>query len=141
VVVKAETVTTMTDKATGRKYLNLTFPLRGVATAWVEDIDYDVMRSGFAAYHTKDSADRNLVGDPAIDEDAISPKCAKDWPDDFVMRDYCEKRQHEAVAKIRARSMTSNDERTIRTKCGRDWPDDFVMRDYCEVQQLKAIRQ
>jgi TonB family protein len=40
VVIKATTSTTMTTKE-GRKYLNLTFGPTFVATAWVEDVDWD----------------------------------------------------------------------------------------------------
>jgi len=70
----------------------------------------------------------------------IRSKCAKDWPDDFSMRAYCESRQNEARAVLQARQMTSDDMRTIRDKCTRDWADDFSMRNYCEEQQLKALR-
>jgi non-canonical (house-cleaning) NTP pyrophosphatase len=50
VVIKPESAITMTDKASGRKYLNLTFSRRFVATAWLEDIDYDVVSARFPAY-------------------------------------------------------------------------------------------
>jgi hypothetical protein len=70
---------------------------------------------------------------------AARSKCAKEWPDDFSMRAYCENQQREALAKLRDRVMNTGDMRTIRNKCATDWPDDFNMRNYCEEQQLKAL--
>jgi hypothetical protein len=55
------------------------------------------------------------------------------------MRAYCEKQEHEAAAKLNARSMTTRDQRVIRTRCEREWPDDLNMRNFCEEQQLKAL--
>ena len=80
------------------------------------------------------------AGAPVIDTSIIRPKCAKEWPDDFSVRAYCEKTQNEAVAKLKARSMTTPDERTIRTKCAKEWPDDYTVRNYCEETQLKALK-
>lgn len=71
----------------------------------------------------------------------VGSKCAKDWPDDFAVRAYCEKRQREALDTLSARSMTTPDERTIRSKCAADWPDDYAVRNYCEERQLEALRQ
>lgn len=70
----------------------------------------------------------------------IAANCAKDWPDDFQMRKYCQDKQIEGVAALQRRTMTdSADHRMIRNKCATDWSDDFQMRDYCELQQLKAL--
>jgi hypothetical protein len=49
VVVKAETAITSADK----KSLTLRFSRGFVATVWAADVDYDVMRSGFAVYHDR----------------------------------------------------------------------------------------
>ena len=84
VVIMAETVTEMSEKTTGRKYLNLTFSRRYVQTVWTTDVDYDVMRSGFALYNTGRD---NAIGATDVDR-TIQGKCTKDWPDDFRMRDY-----------------------------------------------------
>lgn len=143
-VIRAETATTMVDKASGRKYVNLTFSRGFVATAWTDDVDYDVMRSGFSAFHPPNqSAEQSTESDrPSGQEDqTVTAKCAKEWPDDFVMRNYCAKTQREALTLLNARNMSGTNERVIRTKCAKDWPDDFQMRNYCEEQQLKAIRQ
>jgi hypothetical protein len=134
VVVKAETAITSADK----KSLTLTFSRGFVATVWAADVDYDVMRSGFAAYHDR-LGEAHPSKTATADDAAVSEKCAKDWPDDFRMRDYCQGKQRAAIAAIHARSMTTADERTIRGKCEKDWPTDFTMRDYCEDQQLKAL--
>lgn len=34
------------------------------------------------------------------DQQTIRNKCAKEWPDDFSVRNYCEKTQLEALKKI-----------------------------------------
>ena len=71
---------------------------------------------------------------------AIRAKCAKEWPEDFSVRAYCEKTQTEALNKLRARSMTASaDHQTIRRKCAREWPDDYTVRNYCEETELKAL--
>jgi len=77
---------------------------------------------------------------PSNDID-VSAKCAAEWPGDFAMREYCERRQREAQAKLNGRSMTSPNERIIRQKCGAEWPADYAMQDYCEVRQLEALRK
>jgi hypothetical protein len=70
----------------------------------------------------------------------IRMKCATDWPDDFRMREYCEKQQRDALRALQGRSMNATrDHETIRRKCAADWSDDFKMRDYCERQQLDAL--
>lgn len=138
VVIKAQTATPMTDKATGRPYLNMTFSRTFFATAWVVDVDYEVMRSGFSAYDDKLKASGVIVASKISGE--VGAKCAKDWPDDFRMRRYCEDQQQSAIAALNGRSMRTGDEKIIRAKCERDWPDDYRMRNYCEEQQLKAIR-
>jgi len=73
----------------------------------------------------------------------IRNKCAKDWPEDFRMRAYCEKQQVEALSKIAKRNdagtMKTPDGLVIRAKCMREWQDDFKMANYCEEQQLKAL--
>ena len=69
----------------------------------------------------------------------IRSHCAKEWPDDYQMRKYCEDQQYEGLRALRARQMTGALAK-IRSKCASEWPDDFQMRDYCEKQQLKALR-
>lgn len=71
----------------------------------------------------------------------IRPKCAKEWPDDFKMRAFCEEQQQEGYRKVQSRAMTSGDQQTIRRKCSSEWPDDFKMQDFCEEQQLEALRK
>ena len=81
------------------------------------------------------------AGDPALDTSVIRPKCAKEWPDDFSVRAFCEKTQHEAVEALRARSMNTADQRTIRNKCAKEWPDDLSVRNFCEKTQLEALKK
>ena len=76
-------------------------------------------------------------GDPGV----IRPRCAKEWPDDFTMRAFCEKQQREAFDKLHKRAMRSGDHALIRAKCTKDWRDDFQMRNFCEEQQLKALAE
>jgi hypothetical protein len=79
---------------------------------------------------------------PALSEaqPGIRTKCAKEWPEDFSVRAYCEKTEAEALTKLRAQTMTgSADHQTIRRKCAREWPDDYSVRNYCEETELKAL--
>ncbi len=71
---------------------------------------------------------------------AIRAKCAKEWPDDFAMRKYCEDKQYEGLRALRTRPMAAGLAK-IRSKCAGEWPDDFAMRDYCEKKQLAALRE
>ena len=50
VIITPNTATEMVDKASGRKYLNLTFNAGFVATAWLEDVDFDEVRSNSPTY-------------------------------------------------------------------------------------------
>lgn len=97
-VITAETVTARTDPKSGRRYVELRFSRRFTATAWDTDVDHEVMRSGFAAFHRN----RGTV-DTAEPLAIIRAKCAKDWPDDFVMRNHCEEQQLKALEKLRGR--------------------------------------
>jgi hypothetical protein len=81
-----------------------------------------------------------LQASPASLSVDAKTKCAREWPDHFRMRAYCEQRQKEGADSLARRSMTSTDERRVRAKCERDWPDDFRMRNCCEAEQLKALR-
>ena len=74
----------------------MVFSRRFVATVWVDDVNYDVMRSGFAAYNNKHPSSDTSSNPLAT----IRAKCAKDWPDDFVMRNFCEEQQKKALAKL-----------------------------------------
>jgi TonB family protein len=59
IIIRAATATEMTASA-GRKYVNLTFGLF-VATAWVEDVDWDEMRVGFPTWSMRE----DVFGRPA----------------------------------------------------------------------------
>jgi hypothetical protein len=85
------------------------------------------------------SPSTTMDSEPGLDTSIIRPRCANEWPEDFSMRAYCEKKQNAAAAALAARSMTSGDQVTIRRKCAREWPTDFSMRDYCEKKQLNAL--
>jgi hypothetical protein len=50
VIITPNTATEMEDKASGRKYLNLTFEAGFVATAWLDDVDFDEVRNNFPTY-------------------------------------------------------------------------------------------
>lgn len=134
-VIKAETTNKGIDAATKRDVFTMGFSRRYAATVWLEDVDFDVMRSGFTAYH-------QAHGDAGLMSESPTTgvkKCEKDWPDDFRMQDYCQTKQRESYSALQTRKMSSPDERTVRTKCATDWPDDYAMRNYCEEEQLKAL--
>jgi Domain of unknown function (DUF4124) len=73
---------------------------------------------------------------------AIRAKCAKDWPNDFRMRAYCEKKQLESLQTLQEDiGVAPQKSTTIRAKCASDWPDDFRMRAYCEKKQLEGLQR
>jgi hypothetical protein len=110
----------------------LTVKLASGATVTVPVADVN-MRKSFAL--NEEVVGRRSASPPT----STRAKCAKEWPDDFSMRAFCEKQEHEAASKLHARSMTTRDQRVIRTTCEREWPDDLNMRNFCEEQQLKAL--
>ena len=64
----------------------------------------------------------------------IRRKCQNEWPNDFSMQAYCERRQREGVqtlAQGRPKDVQENQFTTIRQKCSAEWPDDFSMQAYC----------
>lgn len=74
----------------------------------------------------------------------IKEHCTREWPDDFAMRAYCEKKQREGLATLKLgkpNDISEEDFQVIRSKCAREWPDDFAMRAYCEKKQFEAIRE
>ncbi|MCK4307222.1 hypothetical protein KAW50_03230 [candidate division WOR-3 bacterium] len=78
------------------------------------------------------------------EERIIEKHCAREWPDDFRMRAYCEKQQREGLATLKLgkpNDISGKDFQVVRSKCAREWPDDFRMRAYCEKQQFEAIRE
>jgi hypothetical protein len=74
----------------------------------------------------------------------IRRKCQNEWPTDFSMQAYCERKQREGVqtlAQGRPQDIQENQFAIIRQKCNGEWPEDFGMRAYCERKQYEAIRQ
>ncbi|MDP3520678.1 MAG: hypothetical protein Q8S02_08655 [Hydrogenophaga sp.] len=72
----------------------------------------------------------------------ISAKCAMEWPDDFRMRAYCEKKQDEGLSTVRRPvDAPPREAEIIRRKCAGEWPTDFRMRAYCERKQVEGLRQ
>lgn len=72
----------------------------------------------------------------------IRRKCQNEWPNDFSMQAYCERRQREGVqtlAQGRPKDVQENQFTTIRQKCSAEWPDDFSMQAYCEKNQYEAV--
>jgi len=77
-------------------------------------------------------------GAPAV----IRAHCAREWPDDYSMRAYCEKQQNEAVRTLQGgqpAGVPLDRFRSIRENCSTDWPEDYAMRAYCEKQQFAAL--
>lgn len=77
-------------------------------------------------------------------EQVIRRNCAREWPDDYSMRNYCIKQQREALAilkKGRPHDIPEDVFARIRSKCAAEWPEDYTMRQYCEKQQFDAYRE
>ncbi len=101
---------------------------------------YAAMSTGPASASPLRSGD-GPTGNAGDVASTIRMKCAKDWPDDFRMRVFCEDQQRTAYLRLMGRPATSSDLQIIRTKCQSDWSEDFRMRDYCEQQQIEALRK
>lgn len=77
-------------------------------------------------------------------QEIISGKCLKDWPGDFEMRAYCEKKQNEALAglaKGKPNDISEANYKQLLGKCTADWPGDFEMLEYCTNKQMEAVRK
>ncbi len=75
-------------------------------------------------------------------ETVIRSKCIEEWPNDFRMQAYCEKKQYEALQKLqKAPAASPQAASIIREKCASEWPSDFRMRAYCEQKQVEALRE
>src|SRR5262249_45615627 len=79
------------------------------------------------------------VSSSSVSSYDVRRQCAAEWPSDFQMRAFCEKKQQEALGNLQKRTMTSQDRQTIRRGCLGQWPTDYQMRNYCEEQQIKAL--
>jgi hypothetical protein len=104
IVVGAWSATERADKASGRKYIDMAFANRYVATAWLDDVDVEEARKGFPiymAYAAKEQA-RRAADQSSLSavESRIREKCAADWADNYVMREACEKAQLEAYKRL-----------------------------------------
>lgn len=76
-------------------------------------------------------------------EAMIRDHCEREWPDDYSMRSYCIKQQHEALDALKQGRPDDIPEEVfagIRSKCAAEWPEDYNMRLYCEGQQLESYR-
>ena len=79
--------------------------------------------------------------DPAA-EQMLRDKCEREWPTDFNMRVYCEKKQREAFQALQSGpppEITGENSVIVRRKCEAEWPNDFNMRAYCEKQQRDGL--
>jgi hypothetical protein len=74
-------------------------------------------------------------------EEAISIKCAEDWPANARMQRYCRDKQIVGLRSLSAPIPGASPELTvsIRRKCEADWPDDYNMRAYCLRRNGAAI--
>ena len=73
----------------------------------------------------------------------IAAHCARKFPSDFAKRDDCERKQREAVTRLRAQASRPEnlDPRgfaRLREGCAVRFPDDYEMRDYCEGRSGEA---
>lgn len=69
----------------------------------------------------------------------IRERCAREWPSDYEMQEYCIGQQSEAVAALRP-VVASPDriDKEILRHCGSEWGDDWQMLAYCYGEQRAA---
>lgn len=116
---------------------NVTFTAEEWSQPWSKGVD-----SALADQNTKEAADDGHA--PPSDSSArptIRSNCAAKWSDDFKMQKYCQDKQFEALAQLRARNMSAGAYATIRRQCSEKWESDYKMRDYCEKKQVEAYQE
>ena len=77
-------------------------------------------------------------------EQVIRQHCAREWPEDYSMRNYCIGRQRDALAILkqgRPHDIPEDVFERIRSRCAAEWPEDYSMRQYCEKQQFDSYRE
>lgn len=85
-----------------------------------------------------------LENDYSEAEQVIRRHCESEWPNDYSMRSYCTKQQHQALAALKQGRLHDIPEEVfagIRSKCAADWPENYSMRQYCEKQQFDSYRE
>lgn len=73
----------------------------------------------------------------------IRKHCEKQWPDDFAMRAYCEKKQLEGVRELaqgRPSDVSAEDWETICAKASEKWPTDYQMQAYTRRKQVEGLQ-
>lgn len=90
-----------------------TYPVVRVDDAWVQVVfdgktqgvvaarDVEVVAPGKFPEQLHRTWPQLPTSSPALSQ--IRDKCAKDWPNDFAMRNFCEEQQLEALEKLRQR--------------------------------------
>lgn len=148
----AQTVAVLNIKSTQQTPNGVVYTLASGATITVPYADVDVRLSStvngmLANGLLKDGA---LASTPPPSQPSAPPNqprgqiqghCAKQWPDNFQMRVFCEEQQTDALAKLTARQMGVGDLATIRATCEKQWGENYQMRNFCEEQQLEALRK
>jgi hypothetical protein len=119
-----------------------------VQTAVTEDGKKVILKSDgtwlYAESDRKENKEKRKTDEYAGSGETIEQECKKDWPEDFAMRNFCEKKQRTAVEKLKAGKPLDISERdyvVVHTTCSTDWPKDFSMRHYCEQKQFDALRE
>lgn len=77
--------------------------------------------------------------------DLAKQHCAREWPGDFRMQNYCMNRDIEGMLRFKAASDSVGEAlEPALEKCTEDWTDagipDWRMIGYCATQQAKAYR-
>jgi len=85
------------------KSMTLVFSRGWLAPVWEADVDAELVRANFPAYRARVAAEQAERYKSNSSDAVIRAKCERDWPDDYVMRNYCEERQREAKAKLNGR--------------------------------------
>jgi hypothetical protein len=67
--------------------------------------------------------------------------CKDKYPEDFNMREFCERQQvegYEKLLKTPIDGMSESDYTIIKNTCKDKYPEDFNMREFCERQQVEG---
>ncbi|MEJ2082073.1 MAG: hypothetical protein P8Y94_07835 [Acidobacteriota bacterium] len=75
----------------------------------------------------------------------IKEHCAEEWPDDFSMRAYCQKKAVESLQELKSvlekPPIPEGALSQVFAKCREQWRKDWAMVNYCVKKQIEGYRQ
>ncbi|MGB7292143.1 MAG: hypothetical protein WBD99_08225 [Thermodesulfobacteriota bacterium] len=114
-----------------------------------KNLAFDIIVPGYSSNpQVKEKIDRLLVANTSTRMSGIKTRCAKKWPTDYEMQEYCINKQTEAASKLQKFIETypeGSEERIIISRCAIKWQEgdtyDYEMVEYCSNNQIQAFQK